>query len=72
MNTLLKLSAKYYEAFPVLFFCQSTLNEWYIMNTANSIKVVFSKALTVNYEHSGDDGLLLILFFPDSQGITFS
>ena len=28
--------------------------------TANSIKVVFSKAQTVNYERARDDGLLFI------------
>ena len=28
--------------------------------TANSIKVVFPKALTVNYERARDDGLLFI------------
>ena len=28
--------------------------------TANSIKIVFPEAETVNYEHASDDGLLLI------------
>ena len=31
------------------------------MYTANSIKVVFQKVLTVNYERARDDGLLFIL-----------
>ena len=35
--------------------------------TANSIKVVLSKPLIVNYERSRDDGLLLI--FPFKHGI---
>ena len=30
------------------------------MYIANSIKVVFPKALTLNYERAGDDGFLFI------------
>ena len=37
--------------------------EWFVrrLYTPNSVKVVFLKALTVNYERARDDGLLFIL-----------
>ena len=38
-----------------------SIHSFQFMYTANSVKVVFTKVLTVNNERSGDDGLLFIL-----------